>query len=74
MYCTPEELRKARVQHRCTNCGEAIEVGTDYVRWASYDEACFTNKMHPECRDSLQEDGQPFEYTPYSGERPKVEA
>ena len=72
MYCTPEEQRKARVSHRCTNCGEAIEVGTEYVRWASYDDGkCFTNKMHTECRDSLQEDGEPFEYTLYGGERPR---
>jgi hypothetical protein len=76
MYCTPTELRKARKPHRCTNCGEAIEQGEDYVRWASYDDGqCFTNKMHPECLESLQDDadGGQFEYMPYSGDRPVVD-
>ena len=75
MYCTPAEQRKARVSHRCTNCGEAIEVGTEYVRWASYDDGkCFTNKMHPECIASLQEESDFGEYTLYGGERPSGEA
>ena len=73
MYCTPTEVRKARTQHRCTNCGQKIEAGEDYARWASYDDGrCFTNKMHPECLDSLQYDGGNFEYMLYSGERPDV--
>ena len=73
MYCTPPELRKARSQHRCTNCGEAIEPGDEYMRWASYDDwKCFTNKMHPECLKSLEDGSDDFEYTLYGGERPDV--
>lgn len=74
MYCTPIEIRKARREHVCTYCGEAIEIGTRYPRWASYDDGrAFTNKMHPECLDAAREDAYhdgSFEYTPYNSDRP----
>ena len=75
MYCTKPETRKARKEHRCTNCGETIEIGTEYNRWASYDSKAFANKMHKECLKSLQNDadGDSFEYSPYGGERPNQE-
>lgn len=73
MYATPPKTHTARKQHRCTNCAEHIEPGTQYERWMSVDGGkVFTNKMHPECLASLAEDcvGGWFEYTLYSGERP----
>lgn len=72
MHHTPAELLTARKVHRCTNCGEAIEPGQVYQRWGSFDNSAYTNKMHPECLQSLIDDadGLEFEYTPYSGERP----
>lgn len=74
MYCTPSETRKARKQHKCTNCAEMIDTGDEYVRWMSVEsgDKAYANKMHPECLKSLQDDlcGE-FEYSPFSGERPK---
>ena len=73
MYHTPIETRKAQKRHLCTNCGEPIEIGTEYARWASYDDGkAFANKMHQECLADLQDDafGGSFEYTLYGGERP----
>ena len=72
MYCTPAKTLTARVPHQCTYCGEAIEPGEAYLRWASYDDTCFTNKMHPECADDLAENGD-GEYSPGQGERPKLQ-
>lgn len=63
----------AHKEHRCTNCGESIEVGQQYLRWASFDDSACTNKMHPECYQELNEDGGGvFEYTLYGGERPAL--
>ena len=75
MFSTPVLRRTARIDHRCTNCGQPIEAGKPYERWASFDDAAFTNKMHPECFESLVygADGGQFEYTPFSGERPEQE-
>lgn len=71
-YCTHQQILVARKDHRCTNCGQAILAGDTYIRWASFDDSVFTNKMHQECLLSLLEDadGYEFEYMPYSGERP----
>ena len=75
MYCTDFETLTARKPHRCTNCGESIDRGSVYKRWASFDGRPFTNKMHPECLASLQDDCDEsyFEYTLYGGERPAAE-
>ena len=75
MYCTPPETRTARKPHRCMNCGETIETGTEYQRWMSVDGGkAQQNKMHPECLDALNEEfGSGYwEYSPYAGERPNV--
>nr|WP_319566271.1 hypothetical protein [uncultured Rhodoferax sp.] len=72
-YFTPETTHKARKPHRCTNCGQAINPGDTYIRWASFDDGACTNKMHPECLADLKanSDGE-FEYTLYGGERPEI--
>lgn len=71
MYCTPTETLTARVQHLCTNCAQPINKGDEYKRWASMEDCVFTNKMHPECLESLIEmEGSYFEYSPFDGERP----
>ena len=75
MYCTPIETRKARKEHVCTYCGEAIEIRETYRRWASYAEGkAFANEMHPECLTFLQDesDGLGFEYALYDGARPEA--
>ena len=75
MYCTPPEMRKARKQHRCMHCSEAIEIGEKYQRWMSVDDGkAQTNVMHPECLDALNDEyGSGYwEYTPYEGERPNT--
>ena len=73
MYCTPAKTLTARVRHQCTYCGESIEPGETYARWASYEDTCFTNKMHPECADDLAEWGD-GEYSPGQGDRPKLQS
>ena len=70
MYCTPVKTRKAQREHRCTNCGEMILKGEMYNVWESVEETWFKNKMHPECYESMCDEGE-FEYMPFSGERPK---
>ncbi len=72
MHCTPAITLVARKRHRCTNCAQDINPGEQYMRWYSVDDAGFTNKMHPECLESLQEaEGYgTWEYSPYGGERP----
>ena len=73
MYCTPPKTLTAKVPHRCTYCGQAIDPGQKYERWASYDEKCYTNKMHPECLEDLSENGD-GEYTPYCYDRPELQS
>ena len=73
MFCTPQESVIARKTHLCTNCAQGIAKGESYVKWKSVDDSWFTNKMHPECLQSLNEENEyygSFEYMPYSGERP----
>lgn len=76
MYCTEPTRQKARVQHVCTNCGHPIAIGEEYDRWMSIDDKAFTNKMHIECLQALNDEasyygGGGFEYMPYSGEPPE---
>jgi len=69
----PRETRKARIPHRCTYCGEAIPVGTQYEHQTGvYDGRWFTNKAHTECFAVQMDDGDE-EFTRYSNERPKKE-
>ena len=80
MHCTDVERPKAKKPHRCMSCGEGIAVGETYVRWRCYDGGdASTNKMHPECLAMHQDEATKYgdhewEYSPYSHERPKVEA
>lgn len=71
-YNAPE-IRKARKLHKCIYCAEPIGVGATYCyQTGNYDGRWYENKMHPECfEDMCDGDG---EFTPYSYERPKVEA
>jgi hypothetical protein len=74
-YCTPVETRVARKSHVCTWCSEPIRPGDTYKRWASMEDSCFTNKIHMECLDPLQQECRESwegEYIPYEGERPKL--
>ncbi len=67
MYCTPiVKVAAARKAHRCTWCGQDIEAGQPYERWASYDDAAFQNKMHPECAEAC---GDKY-YLPFDNDRP----
>lgn len=64
--------------HRCTSCGETIEAGTKYVKWTTFDDGAFTNKMHQECHDAhaeaAREDGYgDWEYSPYDHQRGKAD-
>ena len=73
-FYTPTKTLKARKAHRCTYCGQAIEIGMTYLTWASIsiDGEWYTNKMHPECLDDAREWGHAgdFEYTLFDNERP----
>ena len=67
----PMTEQVARKQYRCINCGEAIVVGERYSKQSGvFDCVWYTNKFHPECFQSLVDDGPDFEFMPYSGERP----
>lgn len=47
--------RKARKEHRCSWCGEAVEPGTEYVRLPVFGEGTVqTWKAHPECNEAEQ--------------------
>jgi hypothetical protein len=70
-YCTPQIQVKARKPHRCSWCGEAIPTGEFYTRWYSVNEDGHgaTSKMHGECVNALEEEGE-GEYMPHENERP----
>lgn len=75
MWCSETKTVTAKVQHRCTSCGEPIEAGEQYKKWASFDDgSAFINKMHPECLSMHDEEaeGGMWEYMPYSNERPEI--
>jgi hypothetical protein len=72
MFNTDPQILTARKQHRCTSCGEAIQVSEKYHRWVTFDDTATTSKMHPECLEMHQREecyGE-WEYSPYSHERP----
>jgi predicted RNA-binding Zn-ribbon protein involved in translation (DUF1610 family) len=79
MYCTDTETPTARKTHLCTSCGECINAGEKYTRWRCYDSGDVdTSKMHPECyamhcADADGLGGGPWEYTPFSHERPTAQ-
>lgn len=71
-YTLPVRL-KARKPHKCSSCGETIEKGQEYLRWAWFDEgSASTVKMHPECFDMHAGESYngTFEFTLYQYERP----
>jgi predicted RNA-binding Zn-ribbon protein involved in translation (DUF1610 family) len=74
MYCTPTETLTARKVHLCMSCGERVNPGDQYMRWRCYDDGeVGTVKMHPECYAMHCADAEPhgpWEFTPYSHERP----
>jgi hypothetical protein len=54
-YATPAETHKARLQHVCDWCGEAINPGANYQRWRYYGDRVSTVKAHPECFEAAGE-------------------
>lgn len=75
MWCSDAKTMTAKVQHRCTSCGEIIEAGEQYKKWTSFDDgSAFTNKMHPECvaMHNADAEGGMWEYMPYSNDRPEA--
>jgi len=69
MFCTKPVNRIANKKHTCTYCSEPINKGESYNMWKSVDDSWFTNKMHHECADDLNEYGD-GEYSPYCNDRP----
>jgi hypothetical protein len=77
MYHTRCETLKARARHRCTSCGEMVEVREIYKRWRTYHGGgeAGTSKMHPECLAMHEAEAKfsgdtVWEYERYSHERP----
>ena len=72
-YATKPASVLARAQHTCTWCAEPIPAKTAYWRWYSVNEDGVgnTSKMHDECLDALNQDGE-GEYCPFENERPSV--
>jgi hypothetical protein len=69
MYVGPAVALRARKEHRCTWCGEAIPPASEYLRWMSVDDSMYTNKMHRECFDACHEEDE-NEYAPFDNDRP----
>lgn len=70
-FLRPSVQHKARKPHRCTYCGESIDVDSVYHRQTGvWDGSWFVSKFHPECFEELCEDPYGGEFTPYSQERP----
>ena len=71
MFNAEPSRPKARKWHRCTSCGESIEIGVEYVRWLSVDgREAMHNKMHPECYSAHNDDATgEWEYMLYGHPR-----
>jgi hypothetical protein len=51
-------IQRACKRHQCHYCGEVIEIGTVYTRWAWKDDGdLLTVKCHPECHEAWGELG-----------------
>lgn len=73
-FYNPHESRCARKAHQCTWCAEPINKGDAYTHQTGvFDGSWYTSKMHPECFEEMCEQGD-GEYTPYSNDRPTVDA
>lgn len=65
----------AKKQHKCSWCGERIEIGERYTRYRVFmDGDAGTVKMHPGCYEAMLEaarhEGGWIEWTPGDAERP----
>jgi predicted RNA-binding Zn-ribbon protein involved in translation (DUF1610 family) len=79
MHCTdPETIKAAKKLHRCSWCGQRIEIGDSYKRWRCYDGGeAGTVKMHPECDEACAEELRKYgenEFMPYDNERPVADS
>jgi len=75
MFCTDVETVTAKKKHACTWCAQEISAGEKYLKWKSFEDSWFTNKMHHECKAALQEEISRYgdrEYYPYENERPAL--
>lgn len=75
MFCTEAIDIKAKRPHKCTWCGQVIEIGETYKSWKSIDDSWFHNKMHFECRDAVSDECDYYgdnEYMPYDNVRPAL--
>ena len=68
------DSRKARKQHRCIWCGQAIIPGDTYVDERSvYDGSIQRHRWHPECIQDARDgraNGDDCEFLAWSNERP----
>jgi len=67
-------VKAAQKKHRCSWCGEAIEIGDTYSRYRYFmDGDAGSVRMHPECLNAMQTEGQEtgewVEWSPYSNTR-----
>jgi hypothetical protein len=51
-----KEISKAKKAHTCDWCGETIEVGSSYNKWAWIDSGIVTVRAHVECFDASMDD------------------
>lgn len=70
------DSRKARKQHRCIWCGQAINKGDTYVDERSvYDGSIQRHRWHPECIQDARDGwarGDDAEFIPHSADRPAL--
>lgn len=70
-------VRKARKEHDCIWCSEAIPKGTAYKHEQSIYDGSFQNQhWHPECLDASREYMRKYhenDFTPWENDRPKVD-
>ena len=66
--------RKARKQHPCIWCGEAIKVGEDFCLFVGVADGDFqSNKCHLECEKPMLDECQDMdEFMPYENPRGKT--
>ena len=57
MKCTKSKyIKAARLSHRCSWCGQPIDIGQPYIRWRYFGDEPTTCKVHPECHEVIMED------------------